>query len=57
MKNWHKQWGDRKQELVFIGQDMDREQILADLESCLLTEAEAEAWAKGASFEDHWPVV
>lgn len=56
MKTWHKQWGDCKQELVFIGQDMDREQITADLHDCLLTEAEAEDWAMGATFEDNWPV-
>ncbi len=45
---WQEPWGDRRQELVFIGQDLDRALLLAELESCLLTEEEiaegADAW-------------
>lgn len=37
---WHKQWGDRMNELVFIGQNIDKEKMLADLEACLLQENE-----------------
>ena len=53
---WHKDFGDRKNELVFIGQDMDEEKIKADLEACLLTEEElkTESWKVGR--EDEWPV-
>jgi len=41
---WHPRWGDRKTELVFIGQYLDREAHLRELEKCLLTEAEAGDW-------------
>ena len=41
MKKWDKQWGDRLNELVIIGQDMDEQQLIgAELENCLLQEDE-----------------
>jgi len=43
-ERWHPEWEDRKTELVFIGQDIDKEKNLAELEKCLLTDAEAEDW-------------
>ncbi|RAV29053.1 GTP-binding protein [Sinomicrobium soli] len=39
-ERWSRKWGDRINELVFIGQDMDRETIVRDLEACLITETE-----------------
>ena len=35
--SWCKIFGDRKNEIVFIGQDMDEEQIISDLDDCLLS--------------------
>ncbi|MEW9673250.1 GTP-binding protein [Ammoniphilus sp. 3BR4] len=37
---WHPLWGDRITEMVFIGVDMDREEIARSLDTCLLSEAE-----------------
>ncbi|MGY2257826.1 zinc metallochaperone GTPase ZigA [Pseudomonas sp. SDO55104_S430] len=48
MNNWTADAGDCRQELVFIGQDIDFEQLTAELDDCLLTDEElalgAEAW-------------
>ncbi len=48
MKNWLAATGDCRQELVFIGQDIDFGQLAAELDACLLTDAEmalgVESW-------------
>ena len=35
-RDWDPKWGDRIQKIVFIGQDMDRAEIEAGLDSCLV---------------------
>ena len=47
-------WGDRINELVIIGQDMDVEQITSGLQECICTDSEIIAMQTGISFEDSW---
>ena len=39
-KNWVEPFGDMRQELVFIGQCLDKNKVIAALDSCLLSEEE-----------------
>ncbi len=56
MKKWDKQWGDRLNELVIIGQQLDREKVTKQLRACQLTDAEVEQFQKGYTFTDTWPI-
>ncbi|MCR9050589.1 MAG: GTP-binding protein [Phaeodactylibacter xiamenensis] len=53
---WDADWGDRKTELVLIGQDMEEQQIRSALSECLLTDEEVKDWERGKAFVDNWPV-
>lgn len=53
---WSRQWGDRLNELVFIGQDMDKTKIIADLEKCLLRDDEIALFEKRLRFHDPFPL-
>ena len=46
-KQWVEPFGDMRQELVFIGQGLDKERIINDLNNCLLSESEM---LKGKSY-------
>ncbi|MDC8103615.1 GTP-binding protein [Chryseobacterium sp. PTM-20240506] len=52
---WDKNWGDRINELVFIGQNLDQEKMMADLEYCLLTGDEKKMFDESVIFQDPFP--
>ena len=56
--DWDALFGDRKIELVFIGQHIDKKGMIAELEKCILTKEEIEKW-KNQSFstQDQWPIA
>ena len=53
---WDKEFGDRLNELVIIGQDLDEEQIRAELLSCLCSNEEIEKMQQGILESDRWPI-
>ncbi|WP_312991981.1 GTP-binding protein [Chryseobacterium flavum] len=53
---WDKDWGDRINELVFIGQNLDQARMLKDLTDCLLTDIEKYGFDRNQEFEDPFPV-
>ena len=56
--DWEVDFGDRKIELVFIGQQLDINMITDELEQCLLNEKEIIQWKKGSFVQkDKWPIV
>jgi hypothetical protein len=55
-KKWNKIWGDRLNELVIIGQDLDKEKVRKELEVCLLNENEINHYQLGGNFVDAWPI-
>ncbi|WP_299317223.1 GTP-binding protein [uncultured Maribacter sp.] len=56
--DWDVLFGDRKIELVFIGQHLDKKGMITELEKCVLTEAEIDVW-KEQLFpqQDLWPIA
>ncbi|GAB4183779.1 MAG: zinc metallochaperone GTPase ZigA [Terrimicrobiaceae bacterium] len=56
MKDWQEPYGDRRQQVVYIGQDLPKEEMLEALRECLLDDRELamgpEKWAK---FRDPFP--
>jgi len=56
--NWDALFGDRKTELVFIGQYLNKEKMIAELEDCVLRSDEIVAWKKELfPQQDKWPVA
>ncbi len=56
-QNWKDPYGDRRQEIVFIGTDLDRASIETSLNHCLLTEKELFLGQKTwSAYSDPFPV-
>ncbi|KAA0129290.1 GTP-binding protein [Chryseobacterium sp. SN22] len=54
-ERWDKNWGDRINELVFIGQHINPAQMQKDLENCLVNEMESKMAKEERYFEDPFP--
>lgn len=56
--DWNTEYGDRKIELVFIGQHLSKEKMIRELEACLLTAQEIEVWQNQLfPQQDRWPIA
>lgn len=55
-KDWDKRFGDRHNELVIIGQEMKKDEIISELQNCLCTETEIQQMENGFIFHDPFPL-
>jgi G3E family GTPase len=55
-RRWDKAFGDRFNELVIIGQELDQQAVEAQLQSCLCTDKEIAAMKNGQRFKDRFPI-
>jgi G3E family GTPase len=56
MKDWQEPYGDRRQQLVYIGQNLPKEAMLTALRQCLLTDRELSMGPeKWKTFRDPFP--
>ncbi|MBU2995308.1 GTP-binding protein [Cellulophaga baltica] len=55
---WDPIFGDRKTELVFIGQYLDKQKVLGQLNDCLLNDHEIRLWQDDLfTQQDQWPIA
>lgn len=54
-ERWHPVFADRYNEIVIIGQDLDKETVTRDLNACLCNDLEISHWANGGTFDDPFP--
>lgn len=54
LSRWDKQWGDRMNEIVFIGQDMDEQKIRKEMEYCLCSDIEYNAYQNELLTDNNW---
>ena len=55
-KDWHKTFGVRKNEIVFIGQNMNEKQIKSQLDACLSTDKELATLQSNQGYADKWAI-
>jgi len=56
MQKWDKKFGDRKNELVIIGQDLDEEKIKNELTGCLANDISMASAISEDAIDDGWPI-
>ena len=57
LREWQQPYGDCRQELVFIGQNVDEARVRGELDACLLTDAELAAGPKTwRDYDDEFPL-
>jgi len=49
---WSRKWGDRVNEIVFIGQEIDHEAISTELEKCVLRDSEVYLFDNNSKFRN-----
>ena len=54
--HWSEPWGDRRQEIVFIGSGIDWQQIKTKLDECLVPKAQASNLEDLPDFTDPFPI-
>jgi len=54
---WNSIWGDRMNEIVFIGQDLDKQRLEKDLIRCLLQPEEQHLYDEKVGFLDPFPKI
>jgi G3E family GTPase len=53
---WDKEFGDRLNEIVVIGQNLNKEEIIAELEACLCNDKEIADYNEGQFFANPFPI-
>ena len=56
MRKWDSVWGDRLNELVIIGTQLDKELVRLAIEACMVTDDEVLDFHQGKIFNDPWPL-
>ncbi|WP_268036792.1 GTP-binding protein [Algoriphagus sp. PAP.12] len=56
LNKWNVQYGDRMNELVIIGQDLDEQAITSQLNACLVQDNESHNFSLTRTFKDEWPL-
>lgn len=55
MSRWSREFGDRVNELVLIGQNLNKEGLREEFEACLCTDEELQFYKSDGIFDDPWP--
>lgn len=54
--HWDPIWADRLNELVFIGQNINKQEMIKELQACLLRDEEQVSFQKNMTFSDPFPL-